>query len=359
MKLNLELPINNLSLGQVSYGVLREIFSRQLLPNIFPIGNVDLSAYNLEKPFVDWLQYCINSAPLKFKRTTPTVKIWHLMGSEKRISDKTVLWTPHETDRFTPIEKNIIQNTDIALFTSSYSVENAKKSGLDNVDYCPNFFDDQHFSNIDGIIKPDAVTFSLIGKFEKRKHTAKILQLWAQKFGKNPKFRLNCLIHNHFIQQEAWPQIFGQVFGGPPPWNINFIPFQEKNSQVNLIMNACDIDISGLSGAEGFNLPCFHMLALNKLCIILDAHAHKDYCNKGSSILVPPSGKEPIYDGHFFVQNGPFNQGEMYSFDNDDVLEAFDIAVETINSKKEFPASNLRNEFSVKNTVDKLFSYIS
>lgn len=357
MKLNLELPINNLSLGQVSYGLLREVFKRQLLPNIFPIGNVDVSACENEKPFIDWLQFCINRSSQAYSRKFPTIKIWHINGSERRLSDFQILWTPHETSTFTPTEQNIIKNQDVTVFTSNYSLDISRKNGLKNTEVCPNFFDSLHFKPIKDIVKPDAISFSLIGKFEKRKNTAQILQLWSKMYGKNEKYRLNCLINNQFIPQENWPGLLNQVFAGNIPWNINFIPFQEKNSQVNLIMNASDIDLSGLSGAEGFNLPCFNMLALNKIGVVLKAHAHLDYMDKGNSIPVEPKGMTPIYDGVFFAQGAPYNQGDMYVLDNDAAAAGIEEAVRK-HTSKEIVDSTLESEFSVSNSVDKLLSLI-
>lgn len=358
MKLNLELPINGLSLGQVSVGVLREMFSRQYLPNIFPIGNIDLSAYNIDKSFIDWLQFCIQNAQARYSKDHLSIKIWHINGSERRLSNKQILWTPHETSMLTSTEKNIISNNDIVCFTSKYSLDIAQKAGLKNVNYCPNFFDGHHFFKTDDILKPNAITFSLIGKFEKRKNTAQILKLWAKLFGRNENYRLNCLINNPFLPQDKWGEIISSVFGADGvPWNINFIPFQEKNSNVNLVMNAADIDLSGLSGAEGFNLPCFHSLALDKVGVVLKAHAHLDYMDKGNSVSVDPSGTLPIYDGAFFVQGSPYNQGLMYSFDEEKVVEKIHEAIDLFRTGQ-LKNSTLAEEFSVKNSVDTLLSLI-
>lgn len=354
---NLEVPINDLSFGQVSFGVLKEIFDRKLIPNIFPVGQPTLEAFNIDKPFFDWLNFCIRKAKAQYSREQTTIRLWHIFEAEKRLTDKQVLWTAHETDTFTPVEKNIIKNNDVVLFTSNYAKEIAEKQGLKNVDVCPNFFDEIHLSKIENPRKSEAVNFSLIGKFEKRKHTAKILSLWAKMFGKNEKYRLNCLINNPFIEESKWGDVFKGVFPNGVPWNINFIPRQVKNGSVNELMNACDIDLSGLSGAEGFNLPCFNMLALNKICVVLDAHAHKDFIEGEQVFKVEPSGKEPIYDGMFFIQGMWANQGNMYSFEDEAaekvILEAVNFFESggTINSK-------LREKFSVSNTVDKLLSYV-
>jgi glycosyltransferase involved in cell wall biosynthesis len=357
MNFNLEVPINNLSFGQVSFGILHEIFNRKLMPNIFPIGQVDLSAFNLSQDFVNWLQFCVNKSKTFYSREFTSIKLWHIFDSERTISKKNILYTFHETDQFTPTEVNIMRNTDTILFSSEYATNIAKKFGVKNVDTCHPYVDTMHVFKTE-VPMVDAINFSLIGKFEKRKHTAKILQIWASLFGNNPRFRLNCLIFNPFIENEKMNEIINQIFNGNIPWNINFLPRFQKNEQVNFVMNSCDIDLSGLSGAEGFNLPCFNMLSLDKISVVLKAHAHTDFIEGTNAVLVEPKGKIPIYDGAFFVQGNPANQGNMFDFDENEAAKAMQEAVNIkINSNKRL-TSNLISRFSVSNTVDKLLSYI-
>lgn len=355
-ELNLEVPINGLSFGQMGFGVLQELFNRKFLPNIFPLGNVDLAPFNVSQPFVDWLKFCVNKSKASYSRTKPAIRLWHIFDSERRLCDKQILWTAHETNTFTPLEKNIIKNTDVVLFTSNYAKDVASKAGLTNVDVCPNYFDAIHFKETERK-NEDAIQFSLVGKFEKRKHTAKILKLWSEMYGGNPEYRLNCLISNPFFTQEQFVGVINSVFPNGVPWNINLVPRLEKNEAVANFMNACDIDISGLSGAEGFNLPCFNMIALNKICVVLDAHSHKDFIEGEHVFKVQPSGTEPIYDGLFFVLGNPFNQGLMYTFDDNDAKKAIEEAVNYFKNGGKIK-SGLSTKFSVSNTVDKLLSYI-
>jgi hypothetical protein len=342
----------------MGFGIAQEFFKRREIPNIFPIGNVELQAFEIDKPFFDWLKFCLQKAKSSYSRKNPTIRLWHIFDSERRISDKQILWTAHETDQLTPTEKNIINNTDVVLFTSHYAADIAKANNLQNVGVCPNFFDGLHFKESPTVKRVDeAINFSLIGKFEKRKHTAKILQLWSRMFANNPKYRLNCLINNSFLSEDQFGAAVNEVFQGNIPWNINLLPRQEKNSSVNAIMNASDIDLSGLSGAEGFNLPAFNMLALNKICVVLNAHAHKDFIDNQNVVLVEPSGKEPVYDGMFFVQGNIANQGNMYSFDEFQVQEKVNEAVNLFLSGKKVN-SDLSTKFSVSNTVDILLSHV-
>lgn len=357
-ELNLEVPINGLSFGQVGFGVLHELFERKYLPNIFPLGNVDLGAFDFNQSFVDWLKFCINKSKSAYSRKYTTIKLWHIFDSERRLSDRQVLWTAHETDMFTSVEKNIMSNTDVVLFTSSYAKDTAEKNGLKNVDVCPNFFDYKHFGKDVGAKKvSDCINFSLIGKFERRKHTDRILKLWSDNFGNDPRYRLNCLISNPFFKDDQWVNIINSIFPNGVPWNINLIPRQEKNTSVAAIMQASDIDLSGLSGAEGFNLPCFNMLALNKICVVLDAHSHKDFIEDQKVFKVRPSEKLPIYDGMFFVQGNIANQGNMFSFADNEALEAIHNAINSFINGEVFK-SDVAVKFSVSNTVDKLLSYV-
>jgi glycosyltransferase involved in cell wall biosynthesis len=357
MNINLELPINGLSFGQVSFGLLKEFFNRKFLPNLFPIGQVDLQAYDIDKPFFDWLQFCCQKAHANFSRKFPTIRLWHLIESERRLSDKTILWTFHETDSLTKTEKNIIRNNDLVLFSSNYSYEIAKSEGLENVGVCHPYFDSHNVKEDNNIQKIDAINFLLIGKFEKRKHTRKIIRIWKKLFGNDKRYRLNCLIDNPFIQKDQWSEILNEVFEGSVPWNVNLISRQDKNSDVNKLMNSCDIDLSGLSGAEGFNLPLFNMLSLNKVCVAMDAHAHSDFINNGNSVIVKPSQKIPIYDDAFFKLGNIVNQGNMFDFDDKEVEDKILEAVEFFNSGEK-SISTLPSVFSVQNTVDTLLSKI-
>jgi hypothetical protein len=357
MDFNLEVPINGMSFGQVGFGVLQEIFNRRLIPNIFPIHQVDLNAFNVNQSFIDWLKFCVNKAKGSYSRKQTTIRLWHIFDSEHRISDKQVLWTAHETDALTPVERNILNQQDFVLFTSSFARDIAVASKVPNVGVCPNFFDSFHFGGLRQKERDGVINFSLIGKFEKRKHSARILKLWAKMFGGKEGFRLNCLIENPFLNKEQFSGFLSEAFPQGIPWNINMVPRQEKNSSVGQFMQFSDIDLSGLSGAEGFNLPCFNMLALNKICVVLDAHAHKDFIQGKKVFKVQPTGKEPIYDGLFFVQGDISNQGNMFSFSDEDAENAINEAVEFFLSG-EIIKTNLAEEFSVSNTVDQLLSHV-
>lgn len=353
---NIELPINRLSIGQLSYGILNELFERGLEPNIFPLHQIDLDSFIVKEGFSDWLTKCIEKAPREFSTEDATISIWHINGSHKRMSKRNILWTFHETDRLTVAEQNILKNYDVVLASSKYT-QSVFSSYLSNVAYCPAFFDDLHFFRTNRSYKDDdCIEFCLIGKLERRKHTIDTLIGWGNKYANNPKFKLNACIFNPFLPPEEQGQDIYRAFNGRIPTNINLLPFQATNIQLNDLMNKSDIHIS-CSGAEGWSLPIFNALCLGKQVIAMNAHSHKDFCNSENSILIEPTGMDSIYDNKFFRPGDNFNQGDFYLFSQKDFHDALDKAV-LASKERNTNGEKLKDIFSVKNTVDTMLSLI-
>lgn len=359
MSFNLELPINSLSFGQVSVGVLRELYKRKINPNIFPIGQVDMKSYLIDKDFAGWLQQNIAEADSRYSFNIPSIKLWHIMGSHSKLSKYNVLWTAHETDMATETESNLCNSFSKVLFTSKYSQDVFKEKIGEKAGYCPNYFDDLHFfrTNQKYVNSDKVVIFGLFGKMENRKNTINTMITWANQYGNNKDYRLNCAIFNPFLLPDVQSNQITSAFKGQVPWNISFQPFQEKNIDYNNILNSVDIDITGLSGAEGFNLPLLTSLCLGKQAVVLNEHAHKDYCDEDNSILVNSSGKKPIYDGQFFKEGAKYNQGNMYNFSIEDASEAMRKAV-TVAKSRNVNGELLKDKFSVSKTVDTLLNNI-
>lgn len=361
---NLEIPINSMSFGQMGWGVAYELYQRKLEPNIFPIGEVNLAAFKPDTNFQYWLTKCCKKAPSNYKNDSSTISLWHINGSHKRLTNRTALWTAYEASKPTQTEVNICRKFDKVFFTSNYAKENFLKAGLYSSDFCPNFFDSVHLKNLGAeyneINKP--VTFGLVGKMEKRKNTQQILVSWANMFGNKQGYQLICCVFNPFVHPDAQIAEINRIFNGQKPWNIEFLPFTEKNSEFNKILDRIDIDLSGLSGAEGWGLPCFNSICLGKVSIVLNAHAHKDYADSDNSILVEPSGMIDIYDGMFFRPGEEFNQGDMYTFSQEAAQEAYkkslDIFEKCGKVGKQSERFSLQEKFSVKNTVDKLLEWV-
>ena len=135
------------------------------------------------------------------------------------------------------------------------------------------------------------------------------------------------------------------------------MPHLKTNSEVNDLLNAIDIDLTGLSGAEGWNLPAFNATCLGKWSIVLNETAHKDWADNTNSILVESNGIEPCYDNKFFQEGSPFNQGNIFTWDSDVVSQAMDLAV---SKKGQFNTNGelLKDKFSYSRSVDRLLKGI-
>jgi hypothetical protein len=108
-----------------------------------------------------------------------------------------------------------------------------------------------------------------------------------------------------------------------------------------------------MSGAEGWNLPSFNSTCLGKWSIVLNSTSHKDWANKDNSILIEPDGKEEVYDNIFFKKGSDFNQGHIYTFNEEEFIEAMNLAeskCKSLNTEGE----KLKDKFTYKNTLDRI-----
>ena len=350
-------PINSLSFGNVSLNLLREMFKRDITVGHFPIGNPDASAFNLDKDLQEWLQACINNRYKLLSKDTPTLQLWHLNGSENRITRDQFLLTFYELDSPTSTEKSLVEVQNKVIFSSDHAVRAFKGTGCNNIASSPMGFDPDFHDTGKEYLK-DKIHFGLMGKFEKRKHTAKILKLWADKYGNNYDYQLSCCINNSFMKPEQLNGLIHEALGGERYGNINFLPFLKTNEEVNELLNAIDIDLTGLSGAEGWNLPSFNASALGKWSIVLNNTSHKDWANESNCILVEPNGKIPAYDGVFFHPGAEFNQGNINTFNDEEVLAKMSEA-EGKCKEENSEGLKLQEIFSYSKTLDSILSHMS
>ncbi|MAH51389.1 hypothetical protein CMI37_36570 [Candidatus Pacearchaeota archaeon] len=358
MKLVVEVPLNSLSFGNVSVNLLREMYKREYDIALFPIGEkAELEAYDkLDKDFLEWIQASANTRFDKLDKDRPSLKLWHINGAEKRYTPRQYLFTFYELDTPTNTEKNIVKLQNKTIFSSAYARKSFKLYGCDNAENVPLGFD-QDFHKLDKEYLEGKVHFGLMGKFEKRKHTSKIIKLWALKYGNNYKYQLTCCISNPFLKGDHLNQLISESLEGKRYGNINFVPYLKTNSEVNDFLNSIQIDLSGMSGAEGWNLPAFNASALGKWSIVLNASSHKDWANEENSILIQPNGKEPAADGVFFSPDGPFNQGNIYTFDPDELVASMEKAEETCQQENK-EGLKLQESFTYSNTLDKIIDVI-
>jgi len=363
VRLCLNLPINSVSFGQVSTLLLRNFFlnKERVDADLFVIGNqIDLSSQdNIDDAFVKWLQEKINNSLKKHDANNPSFKLWHLNGSLEKYSKEQHLFSFYELDSPTEEEINIARNQKSLIFSSQSSVDLFKSNRCDNTHYVPLAFDKYNFKQTNKKYFDDGrIVFNLCGKLEKRKRHEKIIKSWLKKFGNNKKYFLQCSIFNPFLKIEDQEVLISRILNNERYFNISFLGMMQKNSVYNDYLNSANI-IIGMSGGEGWGLPEFHSVALGKHGIIMNAHGYKGWANENNSILVNPSNKIDSADGMFFQKNSPFNQGNIYDFEEDDFISACETAIKKV---EEDPINKeglkLQKDFSDKKMFDNIINII-
>jgi len=358
MKLLVNAPINALSFGNVTINILRELYKKNVDLVFFPIGDkAELDAYDkINMDFIKYLQKATNERFFKIHKNIPSLKIWHILGSENRCTKNQSLFTFHEVSEVTNSEKNLLNLQDQIFVTSNYTKNIFELNGVKNVTYVPLGFDPD-FHETNKTYLEEKIHFGLIGKFENRKNTSRIIKTWLKLFGNNSQYQLSCAITNPFIDSSRLQNEIIKTLEGKQYNNINFIPYMKTNSEVNDFMNSIDIDLGGLSGGEGWNLPSFNATALGKWSVVLNATAHKDWATKDNSILIEPSSLKDCYDDIFFRKGQMFNQGQFFDISDAEMENAISKSV-SYAKKKNIEGLKLQKEFTYSKTVDALLSVI-
>ena len=359
MELAFHLPINSVSFGQVSVALLREAYRRGYEPFLFHIQeNFDLSAQKDDPQFLEWLKSCSSKTLEKYDRDIPVIKLWHMNSSLESYGKNQILITFYELDSPTPVECNIVNNQAITALTSNFSIKVFDEAGS-KTRYLPLGFDDSNFKPTNKKYFSDGrITFNVVGKFEKRKNHGKVLSAWSKRFGNDRRYFLNCAVYNSFFSPEENTAIINKFLEGNKYFNINFLGQMAKNDLYNDFLNAGDIVI-GMSGGEGWGLPEFQSLCLGKHAVILNAHCYQDWANDKNSVLVEPEGKIPAYDGKFFIEGQPFNQGNIFDFDEDEFIFGCEEAVKRVEADRvNKEGEKLKDEYTYSKTFDALESFV-
>ena len=187
MNLILEAPLNSLSFGNVSFNIIRELHKLDVNLGIFPTGDPDLSAFDVSDDLDGYIKDAINNRWKLLNKHTPTFKLWHLNGSENRKTKDQHLFSFYECSEPTDLELKIASLQDNVIFSSRYAENLFKEKGLNNTKFIPLGFDEDFHITGKEYLK-DVIHFGLMGKYENRKHTKKIIQTWLKKYGNNSKY---------------------------------------------------------------------------------------------------------------------------------------------------------------------------
>lgn len=357
---SVHLPINLVSFGQVSTGLLRELYRRKEDTLISLVeNNGDLSCQKDDPEFSNWIKLAVSGFVAKHSRQNKIFKLWHLSGSLESLSEKQVLLSFYELDRPTPNEINIVKNNHKVLFSSQDTVDLFKSLGCNNVEYIPLYFDSANFARSEKKHFSDGrIVFNVAGKLERRKHHVKTIRSWVRKFGNNPKYSLQCAVYNNFLSAEQNQGLIAQILEGKKYFNVNFLGFMGKNEIYNDFLNSSDVIIS-MSGGEGWGLPEFQSVAMGKHSVTLNASAYKGWANEKNSVMINPSGKISSIDNVFFRDGEAFNQGDIYDFNEDDFIAGCKEAIKRVESSRiNREGLKLQEEFTVGKFTDKVLSHL-
>lgn len=358
MDVSLNLPLNSVSFGQLSFNIVRSLLNKGHNLLLSPIGQVDISSQNIDEKLAALLKKSIENFPIFHQRTSDIFKVWHLNGGIESFSEKQILLSFYELDSPTKAEINSVKNNYKVCFSSKESVKIFKDLGCENVFYLPLAFDKYNFFNTNKKYFEDRITFNLVGKLEKRKHHIKLIKAWVKKYGNNPDYSLQCAVYNPFMKEDKQKIILNEALGNKKYFNISFLSFMKENALYNDFLNSGDIVI-GMSGGEGWGLPEFHSIALGKYGIILNASGYKSWADKDNSILVEPSSKIEAYDDIHFIKNSNYNQGSIFDFKEDDFIDACEKAINSFKTNKINEAGiKLQKDFSSENLEENIINII-
>lgn len=351
---SLELVINSVSFGQISVGLLRELYlsGHNPIPLFVIQNNLDFSSYDEDQGFLNWVQTCISCAQKDHDRNNIGFKLWHLNGSLSSPTKEQCLLTFYETDSPTETELNILKNQKHVFVTSEYTKQVFETYGAENISYLPLFFDKFYFKKLDKqFFSDERIVFNIVGKLEKRKNHQQVIQSWVKKYGNDPRYYLNCAIFNPFLKPEENADLWRHILNGQNYFNVKFHPFMSKNTMYNDFLNSGDI-VLGMSGGENWDLPAFHSVGIGKHAVILDCNGYKGWANKENSVLIKPNGRQNSHDGHFFVNGAPFNQGNFFTFNEDEFINGCEDAINKVRESKVNQAGlKIQENFTAAKTI--------
>lgn len=334
MDIVFNVPLNRVSFGQTSINILKAAKKQGHRVLIIPIGPIDLSTSNVSDEFKFWLTSCIEDASLHLDPSMKSFKLWHLAtadeyigfkGCYERYTDNCTLMSFYELDAPTQLELNVARQFD-TVFSSHYSCAAFDGAGV-KTRFVPLGFDKENFS-VTGkkYFNDDRITFAILGKFENRKHHPEMIKSWVKRFGNDKRYYLQCAVYNPFFNPQMNSHLLINAMGNKRYWNVNPINWLPTNQAYNDFLNSNDI-VLGMSGGEGWGLPEFHSVGLGKHAVILNAHAYKEWATEENSVLIAPLNKISAVDGAFFKQGIPINQGNIFSWDEDEFIAGCETAV--------------------------------
>jgi hypothetical protein len=291
-KLNLYGPLNQLGYGIFTRGIIKGLAENNVLNfSVLPIGQVHIE----DQREAQLLKSLIET--MTWERKAPSVAIWHEFDLTKFSSDKLIAYPIFETTKFNKSAISQLSQMDAVIVASKW----AKSVVTDNIgDNVPVFVvpgaSDLNDENLEeDYNKNNIFTFINVGKFEKRKAHADLLQAYKQAFSNSPnetRLILHCFnphmqnydnnikgllsslgytVHENSTNMGAIIASAGNALVSIPR---GFIP----KSQLISLYKYSHVGIYPSRG-EGWNLPLVESIQSGLPCIATNYSAHTEYLN--------------------------------------------------------------------------------
>ena len=327
MKINLIGPVNKLSYGYVTSGLMSGLTELGHEVSIFPIGPVETEDYNKD------FDKCVENAH-KFNPKAPSIIVYHAHGlaDYRKFTGLNVGFPIFELNKFTDLELKNMAAMDRLLTTSKWGADILSKYIDKPISVCNLGLDNVFDIELRKLVGHNThlLKFINIGKWEIRKGHKWIVKAFEKVFGKNnDKIQLSMICNNPFLsdaENASWAALYQDKLGSSVR-----IYNKRYHSQRDIAAKLAEHEVGIFpSLAEGWNMPLHQAMSMGLSCITTNYSAHTEFCSSDNSLLINSNELENAYDGEFF-----FGNGQWMKFGNEQ-FEQFCNHLETIYKNQEF-----------------------
>ena len=308
--INLLAPINKLSYGNVTTGLLYGLQQLNQSARLYPI---QLSESYPE--YASAIQQSLKNSE-EIDINSPSVRIYHQFALAEHVGTPRIGFPIFELDKFTPREKSHINSCDRILVCSKWAKQIVESETTRKADVVPLGVNTNIFRPVNS---PTRTIFLVTGKLEIRKGHDILAQLFSSAFEPNDDVELWFWVNNPFLNEKDvtnWKNYFTRTKMGP---NIRFVPYLNSLQDVANLYNSVTAGIC-ISRAEGWNLPLLELMACGRKNIVTNYSGHTEFCTNENSYLVNIDKMETAYDGYWF-KNDLGNWAVLGKDQKDQIIE--------------------------------------
>lgn len=373
MSVNIYGPINDLGYGIVTRGLIKGLQSLGI--NDFHLDCIGPPQIE-DQQELQKLMYHMNE--LYWKRSLPSVALWHEFDLSKFSGKKLIAMPFFETTDFFPIAKSYLSQMDSIFVLSNWAktvIHNSIGTSVpvQVIPAAANLLETPEILNTQ---KSPIFTFIAVGKFEKRKSHLEVMQAYLNAFSNYPaETRLILHCYNPFdanfaknmsgYYQRLGLQIINSMSRGSTLVGVRGkavieVPLGRIDAnQLNKLYRYAHVGVYP-SKAEGWNLPLMESIQSNLPCIATNYSAHTEYLTPEfkypQDLLLKNIGTEVALDGVFFHGN----RGNWCTINVNELSEKMLYAYNNYaNIIKNFDNQLIKSTFTWQNMATKFMGALS